>query len=48
MFAADTLRRLTPGGTRLAERIGGRYIDGIMQIEEVKNAPFRPYHQKAG
>jgi hypothetical protein len=48
MLAADTLRRLTPGGTRLADKIGSRYIDGIMQIDEVKNAPFRPYHQKAG
>ncbi len=48
MFAVDTLRRLTPGGTRFAEKMGRRYIDGVMQIDEVKNAPFRPYHQKAG
>ncbi len=46
-LAADTLRRLTPGGTKIAERLGGRYIDRIMQVDEVKNAPFRPYHMSA-
>jgi hypothetical protein len=47
VFAVDTLRRLVPGGSDLAERLGGRYIDRIMQIDEVKNAPFRPYRQRA-
>ncbi len=47
VFAADTARRLTPGGTRLADYLGGRYIDRIMQVDEVKNAPFRPYHMPA-
>ncbi len=47
MFAADTLRRLLPGATRLLEDLGSRYIKSVMSIDEVKNAPFRPYHQKA-
>jgi hypothetical protein len=47
IFAVDTLRRLTPGATRLAEGLGGRYIERVMQVDHVKNAPLRPYHQKA-
>lgn len=46
IFALDTARRFTPFGTRIAERIGRRYIDRLMQVDEVKNAPFKPYHQK--
>jgi hypothetical protein len=47
IFALDTLRRLTPGGTRLAAHLGSLYIDRVMRVDEVKNAPFRPYHQTA-
>lgn len=45
VFALDTLRRVVPGGSELADRMGRRYIDRVMNIDEVKNAPFRPYHQ---
>jgi hypothetical protein len=44
IFPIDTLRRFLPGGSWLATQIGGRYIDGVMRVDEVKNAPFRPYH----
>lgn len=47
IFALDTLRRLAPGADRLADKLGRRYIDSVMQVDEVKNAPFKPYHQTA-
>jgi hypothetical protein len=47
LLAADTLRRIVPGGDRFADKIGRRYIDRVMEIAEVKNAPFKPYHKTA-
>ncbi len=47
IFAADTARRMAPGGTKAAAEIGRRYIDRRMRVPETKNAPFRPYHMMA-
>jgi len=47
VFAADSLRRLVPGGTRVAEELGRRYIESVLGEREVKNAPFKPYHMVA-
>jgi hypothetical protein len=44
VFPVDTLRRFVPGASRLAAKIGSGYIDRVMQVDDVKNAPFRPYH----
>ncbi len=44
MLAADTLRRLTPGADRWVDKLARRYIDRVMEVDEVKHAPFRPYH----
>ncbi|HEY6878274.1 MAG TPA: oxygenase MpaB family protein [Polyangiales bacterium] len=43
VFALDTLRRLVPGANSFLADYGRKYIDSIMEIDEVKNAPFRPY-----
>ncbi len=47
MLLADTLRRITPGADRVVDLVARRYIDSVMQIDEVKDAPFKPYHQTA-
>lgn len=47
VFAADTARRFMPGGRRIADRIGRRYIDNRLQVRETREAPFRPYHMGA-
>jgi hypothetical protein len=47
VFVADSLRRLVPGGTWVAEELGRRYIERVLAEREVKNAPFQPYHMVA-
>lgn len=47
VFAADTVRKYTPGGSRLAGEIGRWRIGKALEDETTKNAPFRPYHVSA-
>jgi hypothetical protein len=46
ILTLETVRKVTPFGTRIAEQLGKLYIDRVMQVEDVKNAPFQPYHAR--
>ncbi|MCB0221320.1 MAG: DUF2236 domain-containing protein [Chrysiogenetes bacterium] len=44
VFAADTVRKAVPGGSRIASEIGRRQFARALSAEGVQNAPFNPYH----
>lgn len=44
VFAADSVRKLLPGGTFVATELGSRYVTRSLADDIVKNAPFNPYH----